>query len=325
MIIKTQELKKKSFKNFSLFLMYGKNEGFKNDIINNYFLKDFDGEINKYEENSFIENQDEIISELLNKSLFESQKMVIISRVTEKIYKTIQEIIEKKIINISIILKSGVLEKKSKLRNLFEKNKSLIAIPFYEDNSVELYSIATGFLQKNKINLSRESINLLINRASGDRGNLISELNKIYSFSISNKQITLENIERLTNLTENHGVNELVNNYLIKNTKYVAKILNENNYSDDDCILILRTILAKSKKLLVMIEQNKTINNIDEVISKARPPIFWKEKENMKAQLKTWNSDELKGKIYKINQIELTIKSNNKNSLNLISDFIFNY
>ena len=74
-----------------------------------------------------------------------------------------------------------------------------------------------------------------------------------------------------------------------------------------------------------MIEQNKTINNIDEVISKARPPIFWKEKENMKAQLKTWNSDELKGKIYKINQIELTIKSNNKNSLNLISDFIFNY
>ena len=325
MIIKTQELKKKSFKNFSLFLMYGKNEGFKNDIINNYFLKDFDGEINKYEENNFIENQDEIISELLNKSLFESQKMVIISRVTEKIYKTIQEIIEKKIINISIILKSGVLEKKSKLRNLFEKNKSLIAIPFYEDNSVELYSIATGFLQKNKINLSRESINLLINRASGDRGNLISELNKIYSFSISNKQITLENIERLTNLTENHGVNELVNNYLIKNTKYVAKILNENNYSDDDCILILRTILAKSKKLLVMIEQNKTINNIDEVISKARPPIFWKEKENMKAQLKTWNSDELKGKIYKINQIELTIKSNNKNSLNLISDFIFNY
>ena len=325
MIIKTQELKKKSFKNFSLFLMYGKNEGFKNDIINNYFLKDFDGEINKYEENNFIENQDEIISELLNKSLFESQKMVIISRVTEKIYKTIQEIIEKKIINISIILKSGVLEKKSKLRHLFEKNKSLIAIPFYEDNSVELYSIATGFLQKNKINLSRESINLLINRASGDRGNLISELNKIYSFSISNKQITLENIERLTNLTENHGVNELVNNYLIKNTKYVAKILNENNYSDDDCILILRTILAKSKKLLVMIEQNKTINNIDEVISKARPPIFWKEKENMKAQLKTWNSDELKGKIYKINQIELTIKSNNKNSLNLISDFIFNY
>ena len=325
MIIKTQELKKKSFKNFSLFLMYGKNEGFKNDIINNYFLKDFDGEINKYEENNFIENQDEIISELLNKSLFESRKMVIISRVTEKIYKTIQEIIEKKIINISIILKSGVLEKKSKLRNLFEKNKSLIAIPFYEDNSVELYSIATGFLQKNKINLSRESINLLINRASGDRGNLISELNKIYSFSISNKQITLENIERLTNLTENHGVNELVNNYLIKNTKYVAKILNENNYSDDDCILILRTILAKSKKLLVMIEQNKTINNIDEVISKARPPIFWKEKENMKAQLKTWNSDELKGKIYKINQIELTIKSNNKNSLNLISDFIFNY
>ena len=120
-------------------------------------------------------------------------------------------------------------------------------------------------------------------------------------------------------------MNELVNNYLIKNTKYVAKILNENNYSDDDCILILRTILAKSKKLLVMIEQNKTINNIDEVISKARPPIFWKEKENMKAQLKTWNSDELKGKIYKINQIELTIKSNNKNSLNLISDFIFNY
>ena len=173
--------------------------------------------------------------------------------------------------------------------------------------------------------MSREGINLLIERASGDRKNLKKELEKIYSYSLSNKNLKFDVIRKLTNLAENQNVNELAEQYLSKNTKKVAKILNENVYSDEDCLLILRTILGKSKRLLLIIKKNREVKDIDKVIMATRPPIFWKEKENVKKQATYWDFDNLKDKIYQINKIESLKKTNSKNSLNIVSDFIVNY
>ena len=188
-----------------------------------------------------------------------------------------------------------------------------------------MLQIINQFLKENKIIISRESINLIINRSSGNRHNLKNELNKILSYSFTSKQIDIDVIKKLTNLSENYDVSELTNNYLEKNTKKVSKILNENNYSDEDCVLILRTLLNKSKRLLNIIERYKSIKNIEDVISSTKPPIFWKEKETIKKQAISWKINDLKSKIYKINEIELLIKNNSKNSLNLVSDFIVNY
>ena len=201
----------------------------------------------------------------------------------------------------------------------------MIITPFYEDDARSLIPIINEFLNKNKIKLSRETINLLVDRSCGDRNNLKIELDKIFYYSLSAKKIDLKNVEKLTNLAENYAVSELADHYLSKNTKKVAQILNENNYSDDDCILIIRTILSKSKRLLGIIEKYNNKNNIDEAISKAKPPIFWKDKENVKKQLTNWKKDDLKKKIYEINEIEYLIKTNSKNTLNLVSDFIVNY
>ena len=325
MIIKSFEFDKLKLDNLKFFLLYGKNEGYQNELINNILIKNFEGEINKYDENEFINNYEIIMSELINMSLFESKKILIISRVTDKLLKYIEEIIEKKISDIKIILKSGILDKKSKLRNLFEKNKSLITVPFYEDSDRNLSSILINFLNKNEIKMSRETINFIISRAIGDRQNLKLELDKILNYSLSNKKISFETIQKLTNLSENYSVNELANSYLTKNTTNVAKILNENKYSDDDCILILRTILIKSKKLLDILERYSETNNIEQVITKTKPPIFWKDKESVKIQVKSWEIKELREKIYEINDLEATVKSNSKNLLNIISDFIINY
>ena len=325
MILKNFELNKLDADKFNLLLLHGKNEGFQNDIIENYFLKNFVGEINKYDENNFINLTDVIISELLNKSLFEEKKIIIVSRVTDKLFKYVEELIEKEIGDIKIIFKAGLLEKKSKLRNLFEKNKKLISIPFYEDDFNVLTSLIVEFLNKNKIKLSRESINLLIERSSGDRQNVKMELEKILQYSFSNKKIDYEIVSKLTNLSENYSVNILVDSYLSKNKKSLFKILNENNYSNEDCILILRSILSKSKKLLNLIEKYNETQNLENVISTAKPPIFWKDKDNVKKQIVSWKIDELKNKIYEINDIETIIKINSKNSLNLLSNFIVNY
>ena len=325
MIIKSYEANKSNLERRNMILLYGKNEGLQNETVEKTFIADFKGSINKYDENEFINSYETISSEILTKSLFDEKKILIISRVGERILKYIEEISDRNIEDIIIILRAGLLEKRSKLRIFFEKSKKLAIIPFYEDDARTLSSIANEYLNKNKIKLSRESINLLVGRSSGSRENLKKELSKIFNYSHSNKEITFEVVKKLSNLAENFGVNELADNYLSKNKKNIIKILNENNYSDDDCILILRTILNKSKRLLNILENYKKNENLDDVISKTKPPIFWKDKEVVKRQANTWELKDLKTKMFQINEVETLVKSNSKNSLNLVSDFIVNY
>ena len=322
MITKHFELSKLNLSTFSIYLFYGKNQGIQDETIEKYFTKDFNGQVNKYEENEFINGSEFIISEMLNGSLFENQKILIISRVSDKIIKYIEEILEKKLSEIKIILKTGILEKRSKLRGFFEKNKSLVTVPFYEDQDRNLTAIVFDFINKNKIKISRESVNLLVDRAGGDRKNLNIELDKILNYSFSNKTIEYETVKILSNLSENFTVGELVDSYLSRNVKNISKILNENNYSNEDFILILRTILIKSKRLLNVLEMLEIDKNIDKIIASIKPPIFWKEKDLVKTQAKLWNINDLKGKIYEINEIEALIKNNSKNSLNIISNFV---
>lgn len=325
MIIKSFELQKIKSSNSSIILIYGNNEGLKEQIINDCFLKDFKGEILNYDEIDILNNKEEFISNLLNRSLFEDNKAIIISRATEKLIDTIIDIIEKNPPGIKIIIKTQNLEKKSKMRNLFEKEKNLICIPVYEDDTRVLASIVQNFLRKNELKLSQEIINILIERSKGDRKNLNNELSKLKSLAISKKKIDLYDIQKLTNLAENYSVFELSDNYLAKNSKKVSNMLNENNYTSDDCILILRTILNKSKRLLkIKSEMNKT-KNIDEVLSTFKPPIFWKEKEIVKKQAQSWSTKEIKKIIYKINDLEAIVKKNSINSLNFVSDFVSNY
>ena len=325
MIIKNFQVDKTDLNKYNFYLFYGKNDGLQNEVIEKSFLKKFEGTINKYDEKEFIENYNIIASEVLTKSLFEREKIIIISRTSDKILKLIQEILERDIKDIKFILKSGILEKKSKLRNFFEKNKNIVIVPFYEDDINSLSTIALNFIRKNNIKMSRESLNLIINRANGNRENLKNDLEKIFNFSITNKNIDSENIINLTNLAENYGINELADSYLEKNIKSTSKILNENIFSDQDCVLIIRTILSKSKRLMNIIEIYNETKDLDEAIMSAKPPIFWKDKISVKKQVKSWILSELKNKIYEINDIESLIKINSRNSVNLISDFIINY
>ena len=324
MIKKYFDLKKINLSNFNLFLFYGKNDGLQDEVINDTFTSNFKGSVNKYDETEFINNYETLASELLTSSLFEKEKIIIISRTSDKILKFVDEILDKGIKEIKIIFKSSELEKRSKIRNFFEKRKDLIIVPFYEDNSSTLSSIVTKFLNENNINMSRESINLLVDRANGNRKILKTELDKILNYSFKKKKIDLRAVQKLTNLNENHGVNELADNYLEKNKKNIAKILNENIYSDEDCILILRTVLSKSKRLINIIKKYNETKNLDEVIANNKPPIFWKDKDSVKRQANSWKINDLKEKIYQINEVETLIKNNSKNSLNLVSDFIVN-
>ena len=188
MIIKNYELQKLKSINLNIFLLYGANEGFKEEIIKKYFTKNFDGKIQKYEEIEILDNYENFISDLLNKSFFDNKKMIIITRPTDKILNFINELIEKNISDIQVLLNSGVLEKKSKLRSFFEKEKNVICIPFYEDDTKTLLTTANNFFREKNISISREILNLIVDRCRGDRQNLKTELEKISSLLISKKK-----------------------------------------------------------------------------------------------------------------------------------------
>ena len=289
MIIKSYEIKKIDIDKNKFILFYGKNEGLKNESTNN-LLKNKET-ITKYEEKEILENTNIFLENIFSKSLFENEKIIIIKRATDKILKIIEEIEEKNIGDVKIILNADILEKKSKLRSFFEKNKEHVCIAFYPDTDQVLSKLTYNFFNQKKISLSPANINLIVNKCNGDRETLFNELNKIEYFSKSGRKITEESIIKLTNLIENHSISDLVDNCLAKNKKKIINILNENNFGNEDCIMITRSFLLKSKKILKLSSEFKSNKNIDLTISSAKPPIFWKDKEITKQQIYKWTPE----------------------------------
>ena len=320
MILKSFEINKIDLKINHLILFYGKNEGYKKETLHT-LIKD-KAKISNYEEKEILDDEDKFIESILSKSLFDKEKIIVIKRATDKIFKIIESLNLKNLEDITIIINSDNLEKKSKLRSFFEKNKKSICIAFYPDTDQTLSKLSYNFFKKKNISISPSNINLIVSKCNGDRETLLNELKKIEYFGKSGKKITSENIAKLTNLVENHGVSELIDNCLAKNKKKIISILNENNFNNEDCILIIRTFLNKSKKILKLSSEFRINNNVDLTISSAKPPIFWKDKEITKQQIYKWAPADIKKLIYKLNDVELSIKKNINNSINLITDFI---
>ena len=320
MIFKSFEINKINKKTHRLILFYGKNEGLKNETLS--ILTKDENNIQNYEEKEILCDENNFIENILSKSLFEKEKFIVIKRTTDKILKVIETLHLKNLEDTTIILNSDNLEKKSKLRSLFEKDKKLICVPFYPDNDQTLSKLAYNFLGKKNISLSPSNINLIVGKCNGDRETLINELQKIEYFGKNGKKINSENISKLINLSENHSISELIDNCLAQNKKKIISILNENNFSNEDCIMITRSFIIKAKKLLLLSNTFETNKNIDLTISSAKPPIFWKEKEITKQQILKWKPKNIKNLIYALSETELQIKKNINNSINLITDFI---
>ena len=319
MILKNYEINKiQNINHFILF--YGKNEGLKNEALN-ILIKNKNNILN-YDEKEILDNESNFIESILSKSLFEQEKIVVIKRATDKILNILQTLQFKKLDEVTIILNSENLDKKSKLRIFFEKDKELICVPFYPDNDQTLSKLTYNFLKDKNISISPLNVNLIVNKCSVDREALFNELQKIEYFVKNGKRINNDNISKLINLSENHSISELVDNCLAQNKKKIINILNENNFSNEDCMIIVRFFLIKVKKLLTLSMIFEINQNIELTISSAKPPIFWKEKEITKQQIQKWRPKNIKQLIYALSEIELQIKKNINNSTNLITDFI---
>ena len=323
MIVKHFQLNEKNLLQKNFFLIYGNNRGLIQEITRDIIKITINKNVHKYQEDDILKNENDFLEKIFNKSFFDNDKIFIIKKSTDKILNIIEKIVSKNLSEIFFIFLSETLEKKSKLRNFFEKDKKLICIPVYEDNLKTLNDIAIRFINENKINISRQAIDVITQRASGDRINLINELNKIESYTTKKKKINLEDVLKITNLTDNYSIGHFVDQSLLKNKNRMKKILNENIFNTEDCIVIIKTFLLKLKKLKKIKRSLIEGKNIDYIFSTYKPPIFWKDKETIQNQLNELTMNQINLLIKKVNILELLIKKNSQLSKKLINNFIF--
>lgn len=321
MIVKNYESKKIDIKLNKFFLLNGDNDGAKEDFIKSILKEKYvNSEI--YFENEILNNLENFYSSVSTKSFFDDEKIIIIKKSTNKILNLVEEIREKSFKDLILILNADLLDKKSKLRNFFEKEKETICVAFYADTHQTLNIIANNFLRDIKLSLSQQSINLIIEKSNGSRQHLQNELEKINSLSLTNKKIEINQILKITNLGNQNTISELIDLCLIKNKVKMIKMLNENNFTGDDSILILRSLLNKTKRLFNLSKNYQVNRNIDSLVLSYKPTIFWKEKDLVKQQIKIWSLINIKKLISQISTIEQLVKQTPLQSKNILSDFL---
>ena len=322
MIFKPYQLSNLKNVNSNFFLLYGQNEGQKSEVIKKILNEGFSKNIYRYDEEEIFNNYNNFINELSNRSFFDDRKIIIISRASEKINSFIEDIRDRDVKDVKVIINSKPLDKKSKLRANFEKDKQLICIAFYQDDNSTLANIASKFFAENKIPISREMLNFLVERCRGDRINLNNEISKIESFMFDKKKISINEILKLTNLAENYSFSELADACLSNNRKKTLLIINENNFTSEDCVTIIRIFLNKAKRIFELKKMEQENKSIDECLTNYKPAIFWKDKEIVKQQIRHWSMEKIQNLIIFVNELELLIKKENFNSVNLLNDFI---
>ncbi len=330
MIIKSYEIKKNksNLMNNNFFLLYGENQGLKKEI-KNFILSEIslvDKSVEKlnFYENDIINNEENFYNSIYSESLFSNKKIVIIHDASDKIIDKITEVYEKQPKDSFLIIFCSILEKKSKLRIFFEKEKKTICIPCYLDNERDLETILQFELKKNNISLSREALNLLIEKSNSDRDNLRNEIEKIKSYSLNKKTIEINEIKSLINFSGDYKSDVLINECLCGNINGFKKSLSELYLSTVNQILLFRILSNKIQRLLRMKEQETQNNNIDSLINSSKPTIFWKEKPLVKKQLVIWDLENLKKVINNINNTELLCKKNPQISKSIFTDFFSN-
>jgi len=326
MLIKSYEILKKDLNFFNSFLIYGENTGLKQDIVKSVIRlkekKNIKYKQFKFEEEEIIKNQNDFFNLIFSGSLFDKKKVIFVNRTTDKLFNLISEISKKDIKDILIFFEANQLEKKSKIRNLFEKDNNLVCIACYQDNNFDLIKIINDEIKQIKIKLSTESINLLIERAAGDRNNLRNEVNKLKSFALNKQMVSYDQVKELTNMVGNYQNDYIINICLNGDKKKLNKILRENNFSFEDFLILLKIFSKKIHRLLKIKIFNRLEKNLDQIFNQIRPPIFWKEKEDVRKQAKLWDEKKLNLIIKKINEIELNCRKNHELTTNITLDFL---
>jgi len=296
-------------------LIYGENIGLKNEFKKQIKKNNQNSEILNLTQEEILQKKEIFFADIYNVSLFEKSKIYLINNSNDKFLDTIKEIEKNNIKDCKIYLFSDVLEKKSKLRNFFEKLKIGGSIACYGDNEITIRKIITNNLRGFK-GLTPQNINMIISSCNLDRDKLSNELNKIITF-FSDKTIEDAKLEQLLNIKVNENFNILKDEALNGNKNQTNKLLSNTQIDTEKNILYLNIINQRLNKLSEINELVRT-SSLENVLNTIRPPIFWKDKPFLLMQARKWSNKKIRNILNQTYSLEIQIKSNsvvNKNIL----------
>ena len=307
---------------FKFVLLFGENIGLK-EVLKKAIIKVNSGAevVNLYQED-ITKNKDIIINEVKNVSLFTEKKIIIINQIEERILQELENVLSGNE-NIKLVLIGGLLDKKSKLRAIFEKDKNLAAIPCYNDTEITLRKIILNELKEYK-NLNTNIINMIMTYSNLNRKTILTNLEKIKSY-FDKKMLTENSLEELLNSDRNEIFESIRDATLNKDKKKLNSLLGNFTFASEDTYMYLNMINFRLTKLLEIHRQNTINQNIEVTISKIKPPIFWKDKPLFIKMLKKWDKPTLIDAIKYLSGVEKKIKKNSTiNSLTMVKNTITN-
>jgi len=294
--------------NYQAVLLYGENDGLKEDIKNKLKMHEQDSEIINFFESEIIKKKTILYENIINESLFNENKIIFIQSATDKILNEITESLEKNSKNIKLYIFSDNLDKKSKLRNQFEKGKNIAAFPCYADNERTLINYISKEL-KNFKGLTGEIINIIIANSSLNRKIIQNELVKIKSFFL-NKEINKIQLLEILNIRNDISFEEIRDAALIGKKDKTNQLLSEIDILNENSFFYLNNLNYRIFKLIEIQKANAVFNNYEKTLETIKPPIFWKDKPNYLQQLKKWNLEKLNRMANRIGDIENLMKKN---------------
>ncbi len=297
-----------TIENCKIFLFYGENQGLKKDFkekLKSIYKKN---DLLNFIQTDIIKNKEILLNEVSNKSLFNERKIIFIDQVNDKILDNFEELINQ-ITTERIFLFADILDKKSKLRNLFEKNKNLGIVPCYLDNETSIRKIIVEGLKTNK-GLSNQIINIIVQNTGFDRYKVNNEVKKIISYFGVNGELNLEKIEALLNIRSNDDFSSLRDEAMKGNKINTNRLLSDTVLEMEHNIYNLNSINQRFYKLKEIESLKDSNSSIETIISNLRPPIFWKDKTTIMEQSKKWNKNKIDKALKETYKTEVMIKSN---------------
>ena len=276
--------------------------------------------VKKYQEEYFLQNKDVFEQFINSESLFGDQELVIISESTDKILEIFDNTIASTN-NKKIIFLSSLLTKRSKLRNLAETETDFNCIACYDDTPVQLQSILLQKLKDNKISVSREFLNSIFEVNSLNRQDINDAITKIQLIQ-STSNIKEENLKNIFYSSSHNDNFEIINFCLLGDKKNINKVLSNIYIQGINFNEILAALKYKVNKLIEISVSNTSDSNVNQLVENYKPPIFWKEKNMVKEQLRRWTNGELNKLMEIIYETEINCKKNYEISNTILQQFI---
>ena len=306
MIIKNYQfnIKNEITENYKALLFYGANDGLKKEFIEKIKQENQKTEICFFFEDEILKNKKLFFEKVFSNSLFEENKLLFVYEATDKIFQEIEETLNKLNQNTKIYVIANNLDKKSKLRRLFENSKNLGIIPLYEDDEKTLLNYVKKKLEGFK-GLTSEVCSLIISNSKLDRRLIQNEILKIKTL-FNDKIIEKDLLEKLLNFEKESNFDDIGNSAIIGEKTKLNKLLSSNNLVKEDLFFFLNSLIFRFKKIKDLLNNDE--KNVERIIDEAKPPIFWKEKPILKKQLNIWSNKNIDKIINILNETEILAK-----------------